>query len=1136
MIMKGPEMHDARQARISRRSLLGGMSALGCSLITTAVSGGVTRVWAAPPGSAQQATSVLFDDTCENLGQAGWLVDPNASPGAFIVDHPRSVANPLGVSFPELPAGKYLIHGNPLAGIHNSADTMAKPLDMGAGAWRVSFSLRIDGLMTPHRLPQSSGLRLWVQADDLVRGGRYYDFSFTHNAEILLVMAGGAYQSAPVPGGWDGESHNWEIRFDGIQTIRVTYDGTEIAAWTYSGGTASITEGITFYNRTLEGIEGTNDVYLDRITVSRDDNVILLDDASQWTNHWAVPPITSNAAYVTDHGRSTGFVDGMSVAPAGRYFLYAKSSGAIHADLRTPIPANSDQWIAEIIMRFPQFAPGNSGDAVLLGLDVVVAGRRYLIGWNRTGNLAVSDVNGTLASISASLPKDAVFHTWRFGKDRHGRVFAYLDDRLLGFVDAAGTPTTDADRVRLVVRNPASSGAIAVWVEAIKIAHHVEPLWFTPSFGPIGIDPRADAHGLDAAVTLLDFDPLWLADGHSLVTWELSHGDEVLDSGTIAQPTATCRFRPKPRRTGLLTLTVSLNRDGRAICGTAKQIRIAPKVNILSAGDSARHRPAEDYLFLDMSSMNDSSWTAGSYHIVGLSDPGQVIRSGGTGGRLEVPVRLTGQYAISIGLLSDTEGARVWIGDDEVLLHESSSTTSATGLIEKFVATADLTGKILAIAPVEDAMVSLVYFRFRCLSGKEIRLAARSNEGPAGKRVIYNNDGNADIVLNRVTDEATLRLNSVRRYENKDVGYLAYGMGATTMMYHNSEFAGTVQETYEFLTPAQHALMRSADIKTMNFMLSIVTDEQAPIGIVANEAKQIGVRTLASLRMSAFYDPAVYPWLNGPRFAEMYDQYKMIAFEGTPPSDPSNRWALSLTHAGYRDYVKNILAEVCEFGDVDGIELDFCRRPKVLGWGDEFLTEYENRFGVSARQELTGAGLDRLLKYRASIMIDLLAQIRATLPDKTIAVRVPYSYCYEYGLDVATWVDRKLIDVLIPSVWSLEDFWTIDDEFPSLVAGTRVKLYGGIEAVIHGLDSSKAKENLSSVGISSQVASSRMNRQQYLLRTMDFYRAGYDGVYIFNNPQGESSLGILGDRVAVEKWYEFSYPSELVRNSVEVTL
>ncbi len=93
-------------------------------------------------------------------------------------------------------------------------------------------------------------------------------------------------------------------------------------------------------------------------------------------------------------------------------------------------------------------------------------------------------------------------------------------------------------------------------------------------------------------------------------------------------------------------------------------------------------------------------------------------------------------------------------------------------------------------------------------------------------------------------------------------------------------------------------------------------------------------------------------------------------------------------------------------------------------------------------------------------------------------------------------------------------------------------LYGGIEAVINGMDSSRASENLAAAGVSSNVASARMTRPQYLQRAQEFYAAGYDGIYIFNNPSGAHSLGRLGDKVAVAQWAAFARPTETVRETI----
>jgi hypothetical protein len=76
-------------------------------------------------------------------------------------------------------------------------------------------------------------------------------------------------------------------------------------------------------------------------------------------------------------------------------------------------------------------------------------------------------------------------------------------------------------------------------------------------------------------------------------------------------------------------------------------------------------------------------------------------------------------------------------------------------------------------------------------------------------------------------------------------------------------------------------------------------------------------------------------------------------------------------------------------------------------------------------------------------------------------------------------------------------------------------------------------------GIRLNKGGSRTNKQQYKLRALEFYNAGYDGIYIFNNwgaatPDGTTILGELGDKVKLEKWYALGYPAEWVQNLVTV--
>jgi uncharacterized lipoprotein YddW (UPF0748 family) len=246
--------------------------------------------------------------------------------------------------------------------------------------------------------------------------------------------------------------------------------------------------------------------------------------------------------------------------------------------------------------------------------------------------------------------------------------------------------------------------------------------------------------------------------------------------------------------------------------------------------------------------------------------------------------------------------------------------------------------------------------------------------------------------------------------------------------------------------------------------------------------------------------------------------------------DGSVKNEISYAYPKVREYIMNVLKEVASVNLVDGVNIDFCRYPYVFGYEPVLTDAYKAQYGIDPKNETTPDGLNRWYQFRADIMTQFMREIRQELAGKVISVRIPYKDPQSYGLDIQTWVKEGLIDRLIPSVMSYEDFYDILP-YVRLVKGTKVSLYAGITSDLQGHDLTKEQERLMRQGL--YVSDSKyLTPQQYLLRAHEVYQAGADGVFLFNTKDLPEALRILGDRIKVDKWHEFQYPAELVYNKI----
>jgi hypothetical protein len=128
---------------------------------------------------------------------------------------------------------------------------------------------------------------------------------------------------------------------------------------------------------------------------------------------------------------------------------------------------------------------------------------------------------------------------------------------------------------------------------------------------------------------------------------------------------------------------------------------------------------------------------------------------------------------------------------------------------------------------------------------------------------------------------------------------------------------------------------------------------------------------------------------------------------------------------GVRKYKLSIIREIAQRYDVDGIALDFARVCPVLPKGKQWLH----------RQELT------------EFMRGVRSVTEAAATDRgrpmLVAARVPENLlgCHYDGLDVESWCEEQLVDLLALGVRSFD----VDIEAFRRIAGPRVRLYPSID-------------------------------------------------------------------------------------------
>lgn len=242
--------------------------------------------------------------------------------------------------------------------------------------------------------------------------------------------------------------------------------------------------------------------------------------------------------------------------------------------------------------------------------------------------------------------------------------------------------------------------------------------------------------------------------------------------------------------------------------------------------------------------------------------------------------------------------------------------------------------------------------------------------------------------------------------------------------------------------------------------------------IISKWCRDHGKEFFWSLRMNDMHDS----W--GGRSISEFKQQRSEWLVGTaeqPP--PHGKWtAWDYGQPEVREMVFRLIEETCLNYDLDGIELDFWRFPMLFRKVAE---------GGIAGDGDCAAITDLMRRIRDMTARVTLKRGRAIL----VAVRVPDSvgYCKDISIDLETWMQSGLVDILIPGGDFRLNEW---ESSVDLARRHGVKVYPSLE--ISRLGGTHRKDR------STPARLLRESPAGYAARAANAWNAGADGIHSFN--------------------------------------
>ena len=256
-----------------------------------------------------------------------------------------------------------------------------------------------------------------------------------------------------------------------------------------------------------------------------------------------------------------------------------------------------------------------------------------------------------------------------------------------------------------------------------------------------------------------------------------------------------------------------------------------------------------------------------------------------------------------------------------------------------------------------------------------------------------------------------------------------------------------------------HSATPGAEERIAENLQALIASDGGPLTVLAADCRRRGIPFFPRIRMNSHYiiDPA-HPGYG--RFRRERPDL-LIGRPGEQLPERSLEWAIR-TGKDYafpevRQYMETVIYETFERFDVDGVELDFMRHP---GW-----------FRIDDAQA------------NAYLMTDLVRRVRSRLRFREgvggrrqwLIVRVPPTLAdsLRTGLDVTTWVDQNLVDIVVVGGGFIP-FETPVAQFVEAARGSDCRIYGCIEATRY------------------------IDERHLFALASRWYEDGADGVYLYN--------------------------------------
>ncbi|MBN1351395.1 hypothetical protein JXJ21_18405 [candidate division KSB1 bacterium] len=280
------------------------------------------------------------------------------------------------------------------------------------------------------------------------------------------------------------------------------------------------------------------------------------------------------------------------------------------------------------------------------------------------------------------------------------------------------------------------------------------------------------------------------------------------------------------------------------------------------------------------------------------------------------------------------------------------------------------------------------------------------------------------------------------------------------------------------------------------------TEGKDPFRMFLDALRRSGRETFITLRMNDVHDPTDADQWNVPKIRREHPEFIVDIEAAQRGDDDWMVYCLDYSRSEVQDYFLEIIGELVDWYDFDGLQLDWMRFPRHLSGTPDQVWQKRRHITQFTRN------VKQLLR-----------------PKKIkLAARVPTSLagCRALGMDLAEWKKLDLMDFIVACPFLSTDFGMPVREMRAEMGDAPVPIYAGF-------DFGHAPQNHCPESLRAAVTS--------------LYDSGADGIYVFNFPCWQERLvaapyhwisELHDPRKAAQKPLLFSVPHLRFRKNVDL--